>query len=134
MKIDNIIENIKEPLKNNGYKKKNTNWYKTNDALTIVFNIQKSQYSNELWYYNFGIGINALEEKPITTITKCHIVDRIDMKINGKEITSDILLQAIFKWENKYGDLKELHIKAIENKLPKTSTRQAITYLTSVVF
>ena len=43
MELDKLIETIREPLKNNGYKKKNTNWYKVCDTLSIVFNIQRSQ-------------------------------------------------------------------------------------------
>lgn len=108
MELDKIIETIREPLKNNGYKKKNTSWYKLCDTLSIVFSIQKSQYGADLWYYNFGIGINELEEKSITTITKCHITERIDKTINGKEITPDVLLKAIYNWENKYGDIGKL--------------------------
>lgn len=131
MELEKIIEAIKEPLKNKGYKKKNNNWYKLCDTLSIVFSIQKSQYGADFWYYNFGIGINKLEVKPITTITKCHIIDRIDKTIKGKEIPPDVLLNAIYNWENKYGDIGELRIRAIENKLPKMTTRQAISYLTS---
>ena len=82
----------------------------------------------------YDIGINELEVKPITTITKCHIIDRIDKAIKGKEITPDILLKAIDNWEDKYGDIGKLQMKAIENKLPKMTTRQAISYLTSVIF
>lgn len=132
MELDKIIEAVRVPLKNNGYKKKDMNWYKINDTLSVVFNIQRSQYDADLWYYNFGIGINDLEVKPITTITKCHITDRIDKAINGKEIPPDIILKAIYCWESKYGDLGKLRVMAIENKLPKASTRQAISYLTSV--
>ena len=134
MELDKLIETIREPLKNNGYKKKNITWYKVCDTLSIVFSIQKSQFGADLWYYNFGIGINELEVKPITTITKCHIIDRIDKAIKGKEITPDVLLKAIDNWEDKYGDIGKLRMKAIENKLPKMTTRQAISYLTSVIF
>lgn len=45
MELGSVIDSIKEPLKCRGYKKKNTTWYKVRDHLTIVFNIQKSQYS-----------------------------------------------------------------------------------------
>ncbi len=132
MKLDTIIEKIKEPMKSNGYKKKNLNWFKTNGTITLLFNIQKSQYGSDLWYYNFGIGLNELKDKPISYISMCQITERLDMKLNGKELSPDILLKAILSWENKYGDLKKLQNKAFEGKLPKTTTRHALTYLTTV--
>ena len=134
MELDTIIEMIKEPMKANGYKKKNLNWFKINGIITLFFNIQKSQYGNDLWYYNFGVGLNELENKPISCISMCQITERLDMKLNGKEIAPDVLLRAILSWENRYGNLKELQIKAIEGKLPKTTTRLALTYLTTVKF
>ena len=134
MELEELVEAIKEPLKSNGFKKRNTNWYKIGNDLTIVFNIQKSQYGDDTWYYNFGIGINELETKPITTIARCHITDRIDSMINGKEIAPNVLLKAILSWESKYGKLSDLRIKAIENNLPKMTTRQAISYLTTIRF
>ena len=52
-----------EKLKERGFKKSKLTWIKSNEELTVIFNIQKSQYSNDNWYYNLGIGINVLHEK-----------------------------------------------------------------------
>lgn len=132
--FDKLIEELKKPLKKKGYKKNRYNWYKSIDGLTIVFSIQHSQYGKDLWYYNFGIGINELEGKQITSISKCQIVERLDAKINDKILSAENLIQAITRWEEKYGDLKKLRIKAVENKLPAMTTKQAITYLTTIKF
>lgn len=134
MELDRIIESLKAPLKLNGYKKKNTTWFKTNDEITLIFNIQKSQYDSSLWYYNFGAGINIPESRPISSVSVCHITERLDMKPGGKELTPDILLKAIMNRENKYGNIHELRIRAVEGKLPKTTKRQAEEYLTTVKF
>lgn len=131
---DELIDDLKKPLKEKGYKKNRYNWYKAIDNLIVVFSIQHSQYGKDLWYYNFGIGINELENKPITSISKCQIVERLDAEINGKMLSADNLIQAITHWEEKYGDIKKLRIKAVENKLPPMTTKQAVTYLTTIRF
>lgn len=131
---DELIDDLKKALKEKGYKKNRYNWYKVINDVTIVFSIQHSQYGKDLWYYNFGIGINELENKPITSILRCQIAERLDAKINGKTLSADVLIQALTHWEEKFGDIKKLRIKAVENKLPPMTTKQAVTYLTAVRF
>lgn len=131
---EDLINDLKKTLKEKGYKKNRYNWYKSIGDLTIVFSIQRSQYGKDLWYYNFGIGINALENKPITSVSKCQIAERLDAEINGKMLSADDLIQIITHWEEKYGDMKKLRIRAVENKLPPMTTKQAFTYLTAIKF
>lgn len=130
--FDELISDLKKALKEKGYKKNRYNWYKAIGDLTVVFSIQRSQYGKDVWYYNFGIGINKLENTPITSISKCQIAQRLDTEINGKILSADDLILAISHWEEKYGDIKRLRMMAVENKLPLMTTKQAVTYLTQI--
>lgn len=132
MLLEEIIEKLTLFLKENGYRKNKLNWYRQKDELTIVFSIQRSQYSKEQWYYNFGIGIDDLVSGKISVISKCHIIERLENRLAGRMLSLDDLSRAIMHWESKYGDISELRYKAIENKLPKMTTKQAISYLTTV--
>ena len=129
--LDDIISDLTPILKNHGYKKNRLTWSKSAEELTILFSIQKSQYGNDIWYYNFGIAINALLEKQTASISRCHITQRLDNTRNGKPWSADDLLNAIKIFENKYGSMHCLRTAAIENRLPLQSTRRAITYLTT---
>ena len=131
--LDALIKALEKPLKDLGYKKKRYVWYKDKGSLTVVFSVQRSQFGRELWYYNFGVGINALSDEAINTVSKCHITERLDMKIKGKALTPDVLAKAVSKWENEYGDIAALRARALENRLPAASSLRAVTYLTSVV-
>ena len=77
MTAEKLAEEIRQPLKQNGYKKNKLTWYKSDGRVTVVFSVQKSQYGSDLWYYNFGIGLNELEGRTINTISKCCIIERL---------------------------------------------------------
>lgn len=132
MYLDDLVETIRPVLKERGYKKKKYCWYKNNEDITVIFAIQRSQYGADMWYYNFGVVINQLESKSVTSISGCHITERLDMKINGEMLATDILLKAIIRWEEKYGNMESLRRKALENNLPRMTTVRARTYLTTV--
>lgn len=132
MLFEEIVENLTLFLKEKGYKKNKYNWHKQNANLTVVFSIQRSQYGKELWYYNLGIGINDLVNGNISTISKCQVVERLENKIKGVTLTAVELSKMIIYWESEYGDISKLRIKALENRLPKITTRQVISYLTTV--
>ena len=132
MTAEKLAEEIRQPLKQNGYKKNRLTWYKSDGRVTVVFSVQKSQYGSDLWYYNFGVGLNELEGRTINTISKCCIIERLDMKANGITISSDVLVKAVFKFESEYGDMDKLRIRAMEGRLPRFAARQAVSYLTSI--
>lgn len=134
MSFEEMVEKLTLLFKENGFKKNKYNWYKQKANITVVFSIQRSQYGREQWYYNFGIGINDLVNGNISTVSKCQVVERLENHIKGVILTPDDLRKAIIHWESEYGDISKLRIKAVENKLPKMTTRQAISYLTTVNF
>ena len=131
-KLNELICELAPLLKQQGFKKQGLVWYKENSELTVIFSVQRSQYGNDLWYYNFGIGINALEDKPIRSISKTHIRSRLDMKMKDIYFTADVLSQAVQRWTDDYGEISKLRICAIENRLPAMSASQEITYLTAI--
>ena len=133
MTAEDFSTGLIQNLKGRGYKKKRLTWYKEEADITIVFQIQKSQYSSQVWYYIFGVGINSFFETPITSISQCDIVEKLEQSMNGKIITTEHVLKAIGIWEEKYGTLSFLRKVAIEGHLPAQSTLKAIRFLTTIM-
>lgn len=130
--LDCIVQALTPILKNLKYKKRVLTWIKDLSDITIVFSVRKSQYSNSTWYYNYGIGINALTSNKITSINGCHILFRIDNIVDGKELTHINVIEVLKLWEKKYGTLEKLRRCALQRALPLETHRSAITYLTSI--
>ncbi len=118
-----------QPLKQRGYKKNRTTWYKDNNEITIIFNLQKSQYSGELWYYNFGIGFNIFFNKPIKTISMCDIIYRLSK--DGNEVPISKVVDILDTWEKYFGSIEKLREQAIKDKIPPFISGRAKAYLIS---
>ena len=129
--IEIIITQLIPLLKKRGYKKYRTTWVKMNGEITIVFNIQKSQYSGDIWYYNYGIGFKRFYGKPITSISRCDIIYRLGK--NGNEISASTAVAVLDTWEKYYGSLDKLRVQAIEDKIPPFISGRARTFLTTVL-
>ena len=128
-----LIYDLTVLLKAKKYKKNKQTWYKENDDLIVVFNIQNSCYSDN-YYINVGIIIKKLQkEHKGICITNCDIQERIPEKNKyGSYVSAEVLIQALELWEKWYGEIKSLRIKALEGKLPLQSTAEAISFLTTV--
>ena len=129
--IEIITNQLITPLKNRGYKKNHTTWFKENGEITIVFNLQKSQYSTDIWYYNYGIGFNQFFDKPITSISKCDIIYRLDK--DGNETPVSTVVSVVDSWEKYFGSIDKLRIQAMEDKIPPMISARARTFLTSTI-
>lgn len=130
--LNSITDRLSPELKQRGYKKRKLSWYKQLNGTTVVFAIQRSQYSSEVWYYNYGIGINSFFKSSITSLSQCDVIYRLDQKLHEKLITFEHLISILDYWEKEYGrDLNTLREKAVQNKLPQQTTRKAIQFLTS---
>ena len=103
-------------LKDMGYKKNRLTWFGKLEELTIVFNIQKSQYADDIWYYQYGIGIHDLAGDRISSISKCDILCRFDQTINGKKLQTEDLRWILERWSEKYGSLERLRAADSETK------------------
>ncbi len=121
-------------LKEKGYKKIRQNWYKENSDLIIVFNIQNSYYDKDDFYVNLGIIIKKLLQEPFSVcLSNCHLQQRVDARNKqGGFLSSDMYVSILSLWEQWYGDLKNLRIRALENNLPMICSPQAKTFLTTV--
>ena len=134
--MDEALRTMTEPLsaalKDRGYRKQKLTWFQRFEDTTVVFAVQKSQFSADVWYYQYGIGINAFYDTEIRSLSRCDIVYRLNQTLNGVCVTPEHLLRVLELWETDYGkDLRQLRRKAVENKLPRTTSQKAIRYLTS---
>lgn len=55
-----LLDAFKPPLKEHGFKKTDRTWHRELSEVVCVLNVQTSQWS-ELYYFNVGIWIKALE-------------------------------------------------------------------------
>lgn len=127
-----VLQELSTSLKNKGYRKNRSTWYKTKQNLTVVFSIEKSQYSKDTWYYWFGICLHDITDGCNRTITACQIKYRIDNVMNGVSVISENVLSLLMRWESMYGDIYSLRRYAMQGTLPQLTTLNAIKYLTSI--
>ena len=130
MSLEEMVNAIAPELKTRGYKKNKLTWYKSKPQLSIVFGIQKSQYSIDVWYYSFGICLEKLCPQS-RSISACQIQYGTENIIRNVPLSADSIVRLIDKWETMYGEMDRLKLCAIENTLPKQTSLAAIRYLTS---
>ena len=131
MNAETIGEQMAPILKEQGYRKNRLTWFRQLEELTIVFNIQKSQYAEDTWYYQYGIGIHDLAGDKINSISECDILCRFDQIINGKTLKAEDLKWILERWTEKYGSLERLRAAAGGGTLPQITTVRAKEYLFS---
>ena len=131
MNAEAIGEQMAPILKEMGYKKNRLTWFRKLEELTIVFNIQKSQYADDIWYYQYGIGIHDLVGDRISSISKCDILCRFDQTINGKKLQTEDLRWILERWSEKYESLERLRAADREGTLPQITSVRAREYLFS---
>ena len=130
--LETLVMALSPSLKAMGYRKNKLTWYKKKEKLSVVFAVQKSQYSPDVWYYCFGIRLHDISNTTTDSISACQIQYRVEQTVYGVRLTEEHLSNLLEKWEEKYGNLRQLRICAIENKMPGMPTRDAIRYLTTV--
>jgi hypothetical protein len=131
MTPDTLTATLTPKLKEIGFRKRRLTWYREQDGLTLVFAVLRSQFGSDLWYYSFGIGLHALTLPPVTTISKCQIREQTEMrKADGTLFSPDEILHLIRFWAEQYGDIRQLRIRALQNRLPKMTEQSAVSYLT----
>jgi len=131
MDAETIAGELAPHLKALGYKKRGFTWFRQSDALTVVFAVQRSQFGKDLWYYAFGTALHALTPPPVQSISKCQIQDKTEMRTkNGSMLTLEHILHLVQFWAEQYGDIRTLRIRAVQNKLPAMTERNAVRYLT----
>ena len=124
-----LIAEMTEYMKQNGYKKRRQNWRKDKGEIAIAFTIHNSQYDNNMFYLCFGVNIQSVNETQSYNATSFNIQDRID----GNRVTIDQAKYAVKLWEEKYGTIEKLRVAAIEDRMPIYCDKKARTYLTTIL-
>ena len=120
-----LVSEIKPLLKNMGYKKRNTTWIKkSDDNISIVVNIQGSQYDKEDHYINLGVYINDLGTKEIPSILDCHLMERVRTDIDSAQM----MIKIVEKWEDWYGTHDRIRGKISEQKMPMMTQKNVYAY------
>ncbi len=81
--LKEVIDAIKPILKKYGMKKTALNWYREDEKIIRIFNIQKSMYGKQI-YLNIGIKIKEIEPNVSKSIIGSHITMRLDGLIDKK--------------------------------------------------
>lgn len=129
MTAEEFSRDLTPEFKSRGYKKRRLTWYKRYPSTTILFWLQKSQFSKDVWYYNFCVGFNAFRAQEITSYDHCDIVQRFDQIFDGRVLTAEFLIAYLDKWEERYSALQNIRALAREDRLPRDTTLRAKAYL-----
>ena len=102
---DQIASALAPPLKQRGFRKRRLTWCKNLGDLTVLFHIQRSQWSRDVWYYVFGIAVNAFAKQPVTSCDQNHIQYRCDCGYDDTCFTPEQVLRIVDAWEARYGSI-----------------------------
>lgn len=119
-----LIYQVKQLLKDNGYKKRNLTWVKYNDDIGIVVNIQGSQYDVDSYYVNLGVYIKPLGNKEFPSISDCQLQERVNVQIKD----TIFLMNIIDKWTAWYGTSDKIRKKINEGKMPMLTDKKIYAY------
>ena len=130
---DEVAKELSPLLKKMGFKKKRLTWYKDTGDLTVVFNIQKSQWSNQEWYYNYGVAIHDLHKESIESINNCDLEARFVPATGKEDIANHIceLVSYLEFWVHSYGTMSNLLEEARNQRLPLMTFARARAYLSA---
>ena len=94
-------------LKSLKFRKNRNYWYKEHVGYLLCLNFQNSQWSNEVYYVNFGIAfIDASARNP--TILQWFCRHRVQGDNGEKNITVDELLEFLSDVQREYPDVTEI--------------------------
>ena len=142
-------DELKAELKNRGFKKNRLYWHKEEKDLTIIFFIQKSQWGKDVWYYQYGVEINALHDKPGYTFNYIDIGTRFDqlfrwdivdpcLRSGLKEIfgdndrfrlTPEDLFRILDFWTDEFGSMEKIKNKKTKAEFPWETWLRTFAYL-----
>ena len=74
-----FIKAINPLLKAEGFKKAGSTWRREQDESIAVFNVQKSQWGDRLYYINIGTYFRKFGTETAPTENKCHVRTRLDI-------------------------------------------------------
>ena len=129
MTAEEFAAELAPNLKNRGYKKRRLTWVKKYPDITILFWLQKSQFSKDVWYYNYCVGFNEFYSHEITSYNYCDIIQRFDQMYDNRLLTCSDIIAILDVWESKYSDLQNIRMLARADSLPVFTTLRAKSFL-----
>ena len=90
--IKEVAKLISTSLAVLGFKKRGNSWYRSNDEVVQVVNLQKSQWG-EQYYENLGVLIRILDDTLMPRPARCHLVARLSMLVqnnSGEDYVIDL--------------------------------------------
>ena len=111
---DSYAAQLAPALKCRGFCKRRLTWCKAAEDTTVLFHIQRSQWSKDVWYYVFGTSVSEFTKRPVTSCDQNHIQTRCDASLDGRLLTAEQVLKLIDAWDACYGSIAQLckHIAA----------------------
>jgi hypothetical protein len=91
-----VKEALGTPLAEAGFKRKSDTWYRGNDEVVLVVNLQKSQYGDQ-YYVNCGVALKSLGAVEFPKEHHCHIRFRLTAIVSDAK-RKDI--ESVFDLEN----------------------------------
>ncbi len=131
MNADEFAARLAPILKEAGFSRRKLNWYKNLGELTAVLNLQKSQFSPDIWYYNYGMGLNCLVPGEITGLDQCDLSYRFDQLLNQKALSPEDVARILQMWIENYGSVEKLRSLAYRGKLPPATSERLKHFLLS---
>lgn len=124
MTKDELVLGAKQYMKEKGYKKRNTTWVKKDEDISVVVNIQSSQFDLGNFYINLGVYICSLGNKDFPSISDCHMLERINIAVTSV----DSFIKIVDKWEQWYGTKSKIYENLLAGKKPMITVKQVYTY------
>ncbi len=124
IKKEELIDQLEQVLKQHGFKKSKTTWRKSTDDITIVLNVQGSQWNKNDYFINIAVYIKALGTEQNPTENVCHVRGRVEQNQAFESLVKEVL-----DWFEKHGDITKLRLLHQHNKLPLMTMAKAKEYL-----
>lgn len=118
---DFFAEQLAPALKSRGFRKRRLTWCKVSNDTTVLFHIQRSQWSKDVWYYVFGTSLNAFTKCPVTNCDQNHIQTRCDARFDGNLLNTEQVLRLIDAWDMCYGSIPQLCKHLVSGTIPLES-------------
>ena len=130
---EELVAGLAVLLKEKGCRKNRQTWSRKKEGLTLVLNIQNSQWDKETYYINLGVHLDALDpDRKTVCFSNCQIVQSIPAcDADGKQYPPEKVSAIFDLWDEWYGTLEKLRNRATNNQMPTVTSAEAWTYLTT---
>lgn len=116
-----LVAALGEVLREAGFSKKGDTWYRDNDEVLELFNLQKSQYGNQ-YYLNYALWLKALGPAAFPKEHQAHVSMRVEPTVENSS-----LVAPLFDLEANVAD-REMMVKSylLEKLLPLAASCRSL--------